>query len=113
MTIAREEVFGPVLAVMTFKDEQEAVRIANDNAFGLMACLWSADGGRALRVARQLRAGKIAVNGGGAFRPGIPMCGHKHSGIGTDLGFDETIHEYTISKSILYSMATERASWPD
>jgi len=113
MTIAREEVFGPVLAVLTFKEEQEAVRLANDNEFGLMACLWTTDGGRALRVARQLRAGKIAINGGGAFRAGAPMCGHKHSGIGTDLGFDETIHEYTISKSILYSLATERPSWPN
>jgi len=113
MTIAREEVFGPVLAVMPFRNEAEAVRIANDNEFGLMACLWSTDGTRALRVARQLRAGKVAINGGGAFRPGAPLCGHKHSGIGTDLGFDETVHEYTLTKSVLYSLSTEPCPWPE
>jgi len=113
MTIAREEVFGPVLAVLTFKDEDEAVRIANDNEFGLMACLWSTDGTRALRVARQLRAGKVAINGGGAFRAGAPLCGHKRSGIGTDLGFDETIHEYTLTKTVLYSLSTEPCPWPE
>jgi acyl-CoA reductase-like NAD-dependent aldehyde dehydrogenase len=113
MTIAREEVFGPVLAVMTFNDEDEAVRIANDSNFGLMACLWTQDGGRALRVARRLRAGKVAINGGGAFRSGSPMSGYKQSGIGSDLGHEEAIHEYTNSKVILYSLATEIPAWPD
>jgi acyl-CoA reductase-like NAD-dependent aldehyde dehydrogenase len=112
MTLAREEVFGPVLAVQTFKDEAEAVRLANDNEFGLMACLWSTDGTRALRVARQLRAGKVAINGGGAFRASAPLCGHKHSGIGTDLGFDETVHEYTLTKTVLYGLSTEPCPWP-
>jgi acyl-CoA reductase-like NAD-dependent aldehyde dehydrogenase len=113
MTISREEIFGPVLAVLKFKTEEEAVRLANDNEFGLMACLWTSDAVRAMRVARQLRAGKVAVNGGGSFRPCAPMCGHKHSGIGTDLGFDEAIHEYTAGKTVLWSLSTERCSWPD
>ncbi len=113
MTIAREEVFGPVLAVITFNDEDEAVRIANDSNFGLMACLWTQDGGRALRVARRLRAGKVAINGGGAFRSGSPMSGYKQSGIGSDLGHEEAIHEYTNSKVILYSLAKEVPAWPD
>jgi acyl-CoA reductase-like NAD-dependent aldehyde dehydrogenase len=112
MTLAREEVFGPVLAVMTFKQEGEAVRIANDSNFGLMACLWTNDGQRALNVARQLRVGKVAINGGGAFRTGAPMSGYKQSGIGSDLGLDEAVREYTNSKTVLYSLAKEQCSWP-
>jgi len=113
MTIAREEVFGPVLSVLTFRDEDEAVRVANDCEFGLMANLWTSDGGRALRVARRLRAGRIAVNGGGALRPNVPVFGYKLSGIGAELGFDETVHEYTNSKAVLYSLATEKTPWPE
>ncbi|NLX54933.1 MAG: aldehyde dehydrogenase family protein [Planctomycetaceae bacterium] len=113
MTIARQEVFGPVLSVLTFRDTDDAVRLANDCEFGLMANIWTADGGRALHVARQLRAGRIAVNGGGALRPNVPVFGYKLSGIGAELGFAETVHEYTNSKSILYSLATEKTSWPE
>ena len=113
MTVAREEVFGPVLAVMTFKDEEEALSIANDCEFGLMACVWTSDGARAMRMARRLRAGKVAINGGGAFRAGAPMAGYKKSGIGSDLGFDETIHEYTGSKCVLWPLTTEIPTWPD
>lgn len=113
MTIAREEVFGPVLSVLTFRDEDEAVRIANDCEFGLMANLWTSDGTRALRVARRLRAGRIAINGGGALRPNVPVFGYKLSGIGAELGFDEAVHEYTNSKAVLYSLATEKTPWPE
>jgi len=113
MTIAREEVFGPVLSVMTFENEEEAIRIANNTEFGLMACLWTQDGRRALHMARELRAGKVAINGGGAFRAGAPMYGYKHSGIGSDLGFDEIIHQYTHSKSVSYSLTRESNPWPD
>ena len=113
MVLARQEVFGPVLGVMTYRDEAEAVRMANDCDFGLMANVWTADGTRALRVARQLRAGKIAINGGGALRPGVPVFGYKMSGIGSELGFDEAIHEYTCSKAVVYSLATERSPWPE
>lgn len=113
MTIAREEVFGPVLSVLTYRDEDEAVRIANDCDFGLMANLWTSDGTRALRVARRLRAGRIAINGGGALRPNVPVFGYKLSGIGAELGFDEAVHEFTNSKSILYSLATEKSPWPE
>ncbi len=113
MTIAREEVFGPVLSVMTFTDEDEAVRIANETEFGLMANIWTRDGGRALRIARRLRAGRIAVNGGGYLRPNVPVFGYKLSGIGAELGFDEVVHEYTSSKAILYGLATEKSPWPE
>jgi acyl-CoA reductase-like NAD-dependent aldehyde dehydrogenase len=113
MAIAREEVFGPVLSVLTFRDEEDAVRIANDCDFGLMANLWTADGSRALRVARRLRAGRIAINGGGALRPNVPVFGYKLSGIGAELGFDEAIHEFTNSKAVLYSLSTEKSPWPE
>ena len=113
MAIAREEVFGPVLSVLTYRDEDEAVRIANDCEFGLMANLWTSDGTRALRVARRLRAGRIAINGGGALRPNVPVFGYKLSGIGEELGFDEAVHEFTNSKAVLYSLSTEKSPWPE
>ncbi len=113
MEIAQQEVFGPVLSVITYRTEEEAVQIANNSEFGLMANIWSTDGTRALRVARQLRAGRIAINGGGNLRPCLPIHGYKMSGFGSELGFDEAIHEYCNSKSVLYSMATEPSPWPE
>lgn len=113
MTVAREEVFGPVLSVMTYRDEADAIRIANDSDFGLMANIWTSDGTRALRVARQLRAGRITVNGGGALRPNVPVFGYKLSGIGAELGFEEAVHEYCSSKAIVYSLSTEKSPWPE
>lgn len=113
MTIAREEVFGPVLSILTYRNEEDAVRLANDCDFGLMANLWTSDGTRALRVARQLKAGRIAINGGGALRANVPVFGYKMSGIGAELGFDEAVHEYTNSKAILYALGTEKSPWPE
>ncbi|MES2788575.1 MAG: aldehyde dehydrogenase family protein [Planctomycetota bacterium] len=113
MTVAREEVFGPVLSVLTYRTEEEAVRIANDCDFGLMANVWTTDGTRALRVARQIRAGKIAINGGGAFRASSPVYGYKLSGFGTELGYEEAATEYCNTKVILYSMSTEKSPWPE
>lgn len=113
MTLAREEVFGPVLSVMTYRTEEEAVRIANDCDFGLMANVWTHDGTRALRVARQIRAGKIAINGGGAFRASSPVSGYKLSGFGSELGYDEAANEFCNSKVVLYSMSTEKSPWPE
>jgi acyl-CoA reductase-like NAD-dependent aldehyde dehydrogenase len=113
MTVAREEVFGPVLSVMTYRDEAEAIRIANDSEFGLMANIWTTDGARALRVARQVKAGRIAINGGGALRANVPVYGYKLSGIGAELGFEEAVHEYCTSKAVLYSFSTEKSPWPE
>jgi len=113
MRLAREEVFGPVLSVLTYHDEDDAVRLANDCDFGLMANIWTSDGTRALRVARRLRAGRVAINGGGALRPNVPVFGYKQSGIGAELGFEEAVHEYTSSKAVIYSLSTEKSPWPE
>ena len=85
MTIAQEEIFGPVLSVLPYDDEAEAVRIANDTVYGLAGAVWSADPDRALRVARRIRAGQVDINGG-RFNPLAPFGGYKQSGVGRELG---------------------------
>ena len=85
MAIAQEEVFGPVLAVIPYRDEADAVRIANDTIYGLAAAVWSQDPGRAEAVARRLRAGQVDCNGA-RFNPRAPFGGMKQSGLGRELG---------------------------
>ena len=85
MTIAREEIFGPVLAIMPYEDEDDAVRIANDTVYGLAGGVWSADEEHAKRVARRLRTGQVEINGA-AFNPLAPFGGYKQSGHGRELG---------------------------
>jgi aldehyde dehydrogenase (NAD+) len=85
MTISREEIFGPVLAIVPYDDEADAVRIANDTPYGLSAGVWGADQVSALRVARQLRAGQVEVNGGKP-NPLAPFGGYKQSGVGREYG---------------------------
>jgi len=85
-SIAQDEVFGPVLAVIPFKDDDEAVAIANNSMFGLSGSVSSADRERALRVARRVRAGTISVNGGAWYAPDTPFGGYKQSGIGREMG---------------------------
>jgi aldehyde dehydrogenase (NAD+) len=84
-TIEQEEIFGPVLSIITYKDEDEAVRIANDTPYGLAGAVWSKDDARAQKVARRIRAGQVDVNGG-AFNMNAPFGGFKQSGHGREAG---------------------------
>lgn len=105
MTVAREEIFGPVVSVITFRDEDEAIRLANDTPYGLSGSLWTRDGARQLRVARALRTGGIGVNSNSSVFPQAPFGGYKQSGVGKELGMEGLLHN-TELKSVFVS--TER-----
>jgi aldehyde dehydrogenase (NAD+) len=98
--LAQEEVFGPVLASMSFKDEDEAVQLANSTKFGLVAGIWTRDGGRQLRVAKRVKSGQVFINnygaGGGVE---LPFGGVKSSGYGREKGF-EALYGFTTLKTV-------------
>jgi len=99
--LAREEVFGPVLAAIPFDDEADAIEIANGTEYGLIAGIWTENGGRQMRVAKRLRVGQVYVNGygaGGGIE--LPFGGFKRSGHGREKGF-EALREYTVAKTIV------------
>jgi acyl-CoA reductase-like NAD-dependent aldehyde dehydrogenase len=98
MTIAQEEIFGPVLSVLPYDSEEEAIHIANDTIYGLAGGVWSGDPERAMRVARRMRTGQVDVNGG-RYNPLAPFGGYKQSGIGRELGL-YGLEEYLQVKSI-------------
>jgi aldehyde dehydrogenase (NAD+) len=100
MTIAQEEIFGPVLAVMPYDSEEEAIEIANGTPYGLSAGVWSGDPERAQRVAMRLRTGQVKVNGG-AFNPVAPFGGYKQSGVGRELGV-QGLEEYLETKALTF-----------
>jgi aldehyde dehydrogenase (NAD+) len=85
MTIAQEEIFGPVLSILRYDDEDEAVAIANGTPYGLAGAVWAADSERATQFARRLRTGQVDINGG-RFNPVAPFGGYKQSGVGRELG---------------------------
>lgn len=98
MTIAREEIFGPVLAMIPYDDEEQAIAIANDSIFGLSGAVWGTDVEKAKQVARRMRTGQVAVNGG-AFNLAAPFGGYKQSGNGRELGA-QGLHEFIEIKSL-------------
>ncbi len=98
MAIAQEEIFGPVLCIIPYEDEDEAVRIANDTVYGLSGAVWSSNPERAERVARRMRTGQVMINGG-KFNPLAPFGGYKQSGRGRELG-KYGLEEYLEIKSL-------------
>ncbi|KYG26147.1 aldehyde dehydrogenase family protein [Priestia endophytica] len=100
MKVVNEEIFGPVVVIMKFSDEKEAIKLANDTEFGLGSALWTKDGARATRVANQIQAGIVMVNCPFSAFPGTPFGGYKQSGFGRELCI-ETLDLYTETKSII------------
>jgi betaine-aldehyde dehydrogenase len=99
---AREEIFGPVASVIPFRDEAEAVQIANDTIYGLSGSIWTRDGARALRVARAIDTGVLSINSNSSVRVATPFGGMKQSGVGRELGPDALEH-YTDVKNVFYA----------
>ena len=105
MTVAQEEIFGPVVTISPFADEKDAVRQANAVRYGLMATVWTGDPARGHRLARQIKAGTVGINIPYTAFPGIPFGGYKQSGFGRELGL-ETLELYLETKSVLVSTSS-------
>jgi acyl-CoA reductase-like NAD-dependent aldehyde dehydrogenase len=106
MVVAQEEIFGPVVTVIPFEDEAEAVRIANDVKYGLTATVWTSDPGRGHRLARQIKSGVIGINLPNTAFPGLPFGGYKQSGFGRE-GSLETLEMYLETKTVLVSTGSK------
>src|SRR5580700_2002653 len=105
MSIAREEIFGPVLSVIPFSDEEEAIRIANDTEYGLAATVWTSDMKRAIRMTKAIRAGTVGINGY-QLEPNAPFGGYGQSGIGRE-GGRPSIEAYTELKTVMLPFTDE------
>jgi aldehyde dehydrogenase (NAD+)/betaine-aldehyde dehydrogenase len=102
LEIAQEEVFGPVVTVIPFEDEKDAIRLANDVRYGLMATVWTGDPARGHRLAARIKSGTVGINMPYTAFPGIPFGGYKQSGFGRELGL-ETLELYLETKSVIVS----------
>ena len=100
MRVAQEEIFGPVVTVIPFADENEAVRIANDVKYGLMATVWTGDPAKGHRIAGKIKSGTVGINMPYTAFPGIPFGGYKQSGFGRELAL-ETLDLYLETKSVV------------
>jgi betaine-aldehyde dehydrogenase len=100
--VSREEVFGPVAALIPFDDEADAIRIANDTPYGLSGSIWTENGARALRVARALESGVLSINSNSSVRVSTPFGGFKQSGFGRELGL-HALDGYSEVKNVYYS----------
>jgi aldehyde dehydrogenase (NAD+) len=99
MSIARQEIFGPVMVMIPFEDDDDAVRIANDSIYGLSGGIHSRDKARALAVAKRIRSGSLSINGAGFFGADAPFGGYKQSGVGREMGL-EGLMEYMEVKTV-------------
>jgi acyl-CoA reductase-like NAD-dependent aldehyde dehydrogenase len=102
--VVREEIFGPVVVVLPFDDEADAIRIANDSEYGLSGSIWTRSLGRALRVSRAVEAGNLSVNSHSSVRYSTPFGGYKRSGLGRELGPD-AVDAFTETKNVFFSQA--------
>jgi acyl-CoA reductase-like NAD-dependent aldehyde dehydrogenase len=110
MKIAQEEIFGPILSVLTFREESEAVALANGVAYGLAASIWTTELGRAHRMASAIKAGMIWANTVEYWEPSAPYGGQKQSGLGEDFGM-EAYRTYTKPKSVFVNLTGSRMEW--
>jgi acyl-CoA reductase-like NAD-dependent aldehyde dehydrogenase len=108
-TVAQEEVFGPVVVAIPFEDEADAVRLANDVRYGLMATIWTGDPARGHRLAQRIKAGTVGINLPYTAFPGIPFGGYKQSGFGRELGI-ETLELYLETKSVITATGARPAN---